>query len=73
MGRPVVDVTPTQLSSDSALDIMEHLRDGEEWQGRSSCSDATAPRFSPTYATYRFSASEKTVIGIVGLSRRLLG
>lgn len=73
MGRPVVDVTPTQLSSDSALDIMEHLRDGEEWQGLFIVQRRDG---SPVLADVRdipILGEEKTVIGIVGLSRRLLG
>jgi PAS domain S-box-containing protein len=72
-GRHVVDVTPTQMSSDSALDIMEHLRDGEEWHGPFIVRRRDG---SPILADVRdipILGEEKSVIGIVGVSRRLRG
>lgn len=33
MGRNVIDVTPTMMSQDEAVEIMECLRHGETWRG----------------------------------------
>jgi PAS domain S-box-containing protein len=73
IGRLVVDVTPTRMSSDEALHIMERLRDGEEWHGSFIVQRRDG---SPVLADVRdvpVIADQNTVIGIVGVSRQLRG
>jgi PAS domain S-box-containing protein len=72
IGRNVVDVMPTQHSSQEAMHIMEKLRSGEEWHGTFIVRRRDG---SPVLADVRDVpvAGPHTVIGIVGISRRLRG
>jgi len=73
LGRDVVDVMPTMSSSAEALHIMEKLRAGEEWCGSFIVRRRDG---SPVLADVRdvpVLDEPHSVIGIVGLSRRLRG
>jgi PAS domain S-box-containing protein len=73
IGRNVVDVMPTQTSSQEAMQIMEKLRSGEEWHGSFIVRRRDG---SPVLADVRdvpVMGRSDVVIGIVGMSRRLRG
>jgi PAS domain S-box-containing protein len=69
LGRNIVDLTPTRTNTDEAMHIMEQLRRGESWSGDFILRHRDG---RPIYAhvTDLPVLDEKTVIGVVGISRR---
>ncbi|HEY6830448.1 MAG TPA: PAS domain-containing protein [Gemmatimonadaceae bacterium] len=72
IGHNVVDVMPTHTSAQEAMHIMEKLRAGEEWHGSFIVRRRDG---SPVLADVRDVPviGPETVIGVVGMSRRLRG
>ena len=68
IGRDVLDVTPTYNSADSAAQIMEHLRLGEEWAGEFILKRRDGTPIMAHVTNYVVLEKE-AVIGIVGVSR----
>jgi PAS domain S-box-containing protein len=68
IGKNVLDVTPTHNSSDSAAQIMEELRLGQEWTGEFIVRrrDGTPMIAHVDNFVVR---DRETVIGVVGVSR----
>jgi PAS domain S-box-containing protein len=68
IGRDVLDVTPTHKSADSAAQIMEELRLGEEWSGEFILKRRDGTPIIAHVTNYVVREKE-AVIGIVGVSR----
>jgi PAS domain S-box-containing protein len=68
LGRNVLDVTPTRNSTDSATQIMEELRVGQEWTGEFIVKRRDGTPMMAHVSNYVVREKE-AVIGIVGISR----
>ena len=70
LGRNIVDLTPTDMSRDEAVRIMEGLRRGETWSGEFLVRSKEGHRFVATVTDIPVSDDEGRLVGIVGISRR---
>ena len=68
IGKNVLDVTPTRNSTDSATQIMEEMRLGQEWTGEFIVRRRDGTPMIAHVSNYIVREKE-VVIGVVGISR----
>lgn len=70
MGKPIVDITPSELSRDQAESILETLREGHPWSGEFQVRGKAGNRFEARVTDIPVHDKSGTLIGIVGISRK---
>ncbi|MBW3553608.1 MAG: PAS domain S-box protein [Gemmatimonadetes bacterium] len=71
VGRPVEEVTPTEMSRPQAREIMGRLREGESWTGEFMVRDRTGRAFPVLVTDSPVLDDEAGLIGIIGASMEI--
>ena len=71
LGRNVVDVTPTELAVPEATEIMHALEQGKPWSGEFLVRGKNGSRFVAHVTNMPVLDEDETLVGIVGISRRV--
>lgn len=68
LGRPVIDITPTNASHDQAADIMANLQRGQSWSGEFQVRHRDGREFTAMVTNSPIQNREGCLIGIIGVS-----
>ena len=71
LGRAVIDITPAELSQAQAAGIMGALNAGNPWSGDFTVRTRDGRRFEASVTDIPVHADDGSVLGIVGISRRV--
>lgn len=69
LGRPITEVTPSDLSRDEAQLIMRQLRRGQSWSGSFQVKHRTGATFHARVVDVPVRDASGALVGIVGISR----
>ncbi|MDY6782184.1 MAG: PAS domain S-box protein [Cyanobacteriota bacterium] len=69
IGRPILEVTPTETTRSQASAIMSHLQQGESWCGEMQLQRKNGTTFYATLTNSPIYDENGTLIGIIGVSR----
>lgn len=72
LGRAIIDITPAELSQAQAAEIMAALNAGQRWSGEFTVRARDGRRFEACVTDIPVVDDEGKVLGIVGISRRLM-
>lgn len=69
LGRPVVEVTPSDLSREAAIEIMERLAAGRSWRGEFEVSTKAGASLSVHVSNLPVRSRSGELVGVIGVSR----
>lgn len=72
LGRPIVEITPSDLSRAQAAQIMAALAAGRPWSGEFTVCARDGRRFEASVTDIPVRGDDGSVLGVVGISRRML-
>lgn len=69
LGKPIIEVTPSEDMQTRAAEIMERLKAGESWEGEFWVQHRNGERFPILITDSPFTDEQGNLIGIIGVSR----
>ncbi|TVR20108.1 MAG: PAS domain-containing sensor histidine kinase [Anaerolineaceae bacterium] len=68
IGRPVMEVTPTEATLEQANEIMAALSEGRAWSGEMLLRRKDGSQFEARFYDYPILADDGRIVGIIGIS-----